>query len=288
MRASGFLCRFDGVFEQLPEPAVFEIRKNSARRLLALLPLRPDRQKLGSIGCRGFKRHTLRLPVPGANENFLAKQGVEKFALPHAFREHVGLGIGHNRGVNVVLLVGRVSNRPYRPGDGERVFMQIEVASARRPGMSDEIELHCFGQTANSVEKVVHLGDMVEVRGRIEQRIGRDAEGEYEDLRIVADDVTLLRNVASKASASSSQAEETRPSCDGTSCADETFTEGVVKAFRPNQHFGFITVPNVEQDVFFGARDVHGRVPLQPGDRVRFVLQTRERGPGATHVSRID
>lgn len=153
--------------------------------------------------------------------------------------------------------------------------------------MSDEIELHCFGQTANSVEKAVHLGDMVEVRGRIEQRIGRDAEGEYEDLRIVADDVTLLRNTASKSTPSNSQAEESRPICDGTGCVGETFTEGVVKAFRPNQHFGFITVPNVEHDVFFGARDIHGRVPLQPGDAVRFVMQTRERGPGATHISPI-
>ncbi len=168
------------------------------------------------------------------------------------------------------------------------MFLQIEVASSRRAGMSDEIELHCFGQTANSVEKVVHLGDMVEVRGRIEQRIGRDAEGEYEDLRIVADEVTLLRNATSKSGSSSTPSEESRPICDGTSCADETFTEGVVKAFRTNQHFGFITVPNVEQDVFFGARDIHGRVALQPGDAVRFVMQMRERGPGATHISLID
>ena len=165
--------------------------------------------------------------------------------------------------------------------------MQIEVASARRPGMSDEIELHCFGQTANSVEKAVHLGDMVEVRGRIEQRIGRDAEGEYEDLRIVADEVTIMRSAPSKSS-TNGPAEESRPLCDGTSCVDETFTEGVVKAFRQNQHFGFITVPNVEQDVFFGARDVHGRASLKPGDSVRFVLQTRERGPGATHISLVD
>jgi cold shock CspA family protein len=189
--------------------------------------------------------------------------------------------------MNVVLLVGRVSNRPYRPGSGERVFLQIDVPSARRSGTSDEIELHCFGQTANNVERDVHFGDMVEVRGRIEQRVGRDAEGEYEDLRIVADEVSVVRNVAQR-SAAPGGSEDRHPACDGTSCAGETFVEGVVKAFKPNQHFGFITTPNVEQDVFFGARDIHGRVALQPGDTVRFVLQQRERGPGATHISPVE
>jgi cold shock CspA family protein len=191
--------------------------------------------------------------------------------------------------MNVVLLVGRVSNRPYRPGSGERVFLQIDVPSARRSGTSDEIELHCFGQTANNVERDVHFGDMVEVRGRIEQRIGRDADGEYDDLRIVADEVSVVRTVPSRSAAgASSGGEDRQPACDGTSCAGEIFVEGVVKAFKPNQHFGFITTPNVEQDVFFGARDIHGRVPLQPGDAVRFVLQQRDRGPGATHISPVE
>jgi cold shock CspA family protein len=193
--------------------------------------------------------------------------------------------------MNVVLLVGRVSNRPFRPGSGERVFLQIDVPSARRSGTSDEIELHCFGQTANNVERDVHFGDMVEVRGRIEQRVGRDAEGEYDDLRIVADEVSVVRTVPSRSAAGAGGAgavEDRQPACDGTSCAGETFIEGVVKAFKPNQHFGFISVPNVEKDVFFGARDIHDRAALQPGDTVRFVLQQRERGPGATHISLVD
>lgn len=185
--------------------------------------------------------------------------------------------------MNIVLLVGRVSDRPFRPGNAERLVVRVDVPSPRRSGHVDEIEFHCFGAVAANVESHVRLGDTVEVRGRVEHRIGRDDQGEYDDIRIVGDDVVVVRSVAHRGTGEDAAIRS--PSCDGTQCADLDYVEGVVKAFRANQNYGFIETPNIEGDVFFMARDVHGTSLPKQGDTVRFVLQTRQKGHGAAHIS---
>ena len=193
----------------------------------------------------------------------------------------------HACGMNVVALVGRVGDRPFRPGGADRVVMRVVVASTRRTERADEIEIHCFAGVADSVVSSVRVGDMVEIRGRIEQRIGRDEEGEYEDLRVVADHVSVITTAAGPAQHSSTARKEEADSrsCDGTSCADAEFIEGTIKHFRPAENYGFIAAPNLETDVFFVAHDIHHRAPPQRGDTVRFVLTHRDRGLGALHIT---
>jgi cold shock CspA family protein/single-stranded DNA-binding protein len=190
------------------------------------------------------------------------------------------------RFMNIVLLVGRISDRPFRPGNAERLVVRVDVPSPRRAGHIDEIEFHCFGTVATHVEAHVKLGDTVEVRGRVEHRIGHDEHGEYDDIRIVGDDVVVLRSVAHRGTGD--EASVRLPSCDGTQCVDLEFVEGVVKGFRANQNYGFIATPNIEGDVFFLARDIHGTAVPKQGDTVRFVLQTRQKGHGAAHISLVE
>src|SRR4051812_21934290 len=51
-----------GRLEQLPEPALLEVRQRLARRHVAALPLHPDREELGGFGRRQvLGRHALNL-----------------------------------------------------------------------------------------------------------------------------------------------------------------------------------------------------------------------------------
>jgi cold shock CspA family protein len=186
--------------------------------------------------------------------------------------------------MNVVLLVGRVSDRPFRPGNAERLVVRLDVPSPRRSTGVDEIEIHCFGAIASRVEGAIRLGDTVEVRGRVEHRIGHDDQGEYDDIRIVADDVSVLRAIAQRGTG-----EQNRTSvCDGTQCTELDFLEGVVKTFRAHENYGFIGSPNLDGDVFFLGKDMHNGVLPKVGDTVRFVLQARQKGHGAIHISVIE
>ena len=189
--------------------------------------------------------------------------------------------------MNVVVLVGRVGDRPFRPGGADRVVMRVVVASSRRSERADEIEVHCFAGVADSVIAGIRLGDVVEIRGRIEQRIGRDDEGEYEDLRVVADHVSVVAvgSAAPVHTPTARKEEADSRACDGTGCADAEVIEGTIKHFRPAENYGFIAAPNLDTDVFFVAHDIHHRVPPQRGDAVRFVLTNRERGLGALHIT---
>lgn len=185
--------------------------------------------------------------------------------------------------MNVVLLVGRVSDRPFRPGNAERLVVRIDVPSPRKAGHVDELEVNCFGAVATSTESNIRLGDHVEVRGRIEHRIGRDDQGEYDDFRIVAEEIIVPSTKEAKTTAPARG-----PHCDGSQCADMVFVDGTVKGFRTAENYGFIETGNLDKDVFFSGTDVHGTVMPKPGDLVRFVLETRKKGPGASHVSLID
>jgi single-stranded DNA-binding protein len=92
--------------------------------------------------------------------------------------------------VNVVVLAGRVADRPFRPGNGERVVVKLDV-DGENPSKSDRIELHCFGAVA---ERAMRLwqGDLIGVRGRIELRIWSEDGEEYDELRVVAHRVDVM------------------------------------------------------------------------------------------------
>lgn len=92
--------------------------------------------------------------------------------------------------VNVVVLAGRVADRPFRPGNGDRVVVKLDV-DGENPSKSDRIELHCFGAVA---ERAMRLwqGDLIGVRGRIELRIWTEDGEEYDELRVVAHRVDVM------------------------------------------------------------------------------------------------
>ena len=92
--------------------------------------------------------------------------------------------------MNVVVLAGRVADRPFRPGNGDRVVVKLDV-DGENPSKSDRIELHCFGAVA---ERAMRLwqGDLIGVRGRIELRIWTEDGEEYDELRVVAHRVDVM------------------------------------------------------------------------------------------------
>lgn len=92
--------------------------------------------------------------------------------------------------MNVVVLAGRVADRPFRPGNGERVVIKLDV-DGENPSKSDRIELHCFGAVA---ERAMRLwqGDLIGIRGRIELRIWSEDGEEYDELRVVAHRVDVM------------------------------------------------------------------------------------------------
>ena len=108
------------------------------------------------------------------------------------FRSEVAGSSGRRKRVvvNVVVLAGRVADRPFRPGNGDRVVVKLDV-DGENPSKSDRIELHCFGAVA---ERAMRLwqGDLIGIRGRIELRIWTEDGEEYDELRVVAHRVDVL------------------------------------------------------------------------------------------------
>lgn len=92
--------------------------------------------------------------------------------------------------VNVVVLAGRVADRPFRPGNGDRVVVKLDV-DGENPSKSDRIEIHCFGAVG---ERAMRLwqGDLIGVRGRIELRIWVEDGEEYDELRVVAHRIDVM------------------------------------------------------------------------------------------------
>lgn len=83
----------------------------------------------------------------------------------------------------MVVLVGRVGDRVFRPG-GDRVVVKVEVAGER--GGHDLVEVDVYGERGEWALKSLRTGDLVSVRGRLELRVYKDrADGEIEELRVV-------------------------------------------------------------------------------------------------------
>ena len=187
--------------------------------------------------------------------------------------------------MNLVVLVGRVADRPFRPSGRDRVVIKLDVTADRRHDKQDRIEIHTFGEVANHAENKVSQGDIVSISGRLEQRVGRDDMGEFEELRVVADNVTVVSGTATTRVRRTDNVARTEETCDGTSCTELATTHGVVKLFRQREQFGFIENPNGSQDIFFHIRDIHGQVVPSPGDAVLFQQIDGDRGPAARHVT---
>lgn len=112
--------------------------------------------------------------------------------------------------MNVVVLVGKVAEKPFNPG-GDRVVLKLDITSERRSDVYDRIEVHCFGGIGELVMDKVRPGETVSVRGRLEIRVGRDDEGSYEELRVVAQHVGRFSPAAPSATAHDRTNERAEP-----------------------------------------------------------------------------
>jgi single-stranded DNA-binding protein len=91
-----------------------------------------------------------------------------------------------------ISIVGRVTDRPFRPGNGQRVVFKIDADDDR--GRTQHLELDAFSEIGDWVMKNLTVGEVVAVNARLEIRTYRDQGEEIEELRIVGMRIEPLRN----------------------------------------------------------------------------------------------
>jgi len=92
--------------------------------------------------------------------------------------------------VNTVQLVGEVRERPFRPGDGNRVVVKIRVHDDDS-GRFDNVEFDSFGGVGDFAIRLF-TGDRIAVRGRLEGRVFDDGD----EIKVVANHVELVRRAS--------------------------------------------------------------------------------------------
>lgn len=80
-------------------------------------------------------------------------------------------------------MVGRVAERPFRPGNATRVVMKMDVDDER--GRTQPLEVDAFGEVGDWVMKNATVGEVLAVSGRLEMRTYMDHGEEIDELRIV-------------------------------------------------------------------------------------------------------
>jgi hypothetical protein len=92
--------------------------------------------------------------------------------------------------VNTVQLVGEVRERPFRPGEGNRVVVKVRVHDDES-GRFDNVEFDSFGQVGDFAIRLF-TGDRIAVRGRLEGRVFDDGD----EVKVVANHVELVRRAS--------------------------------------------------------------------------------------------
>ena len=83
-----------------------------------------------------------------------------------------------------VSIVGRVRERPFRPGNAQRVVMKMDAEDER--GRWQRLEIDSFGEIGDWAMRNATVGETLAVSARLEHRVYRDQGEEVEELRIVA------------------------------------------------------------------------------------------------------
>ena len=97
--------------------------------------------------------------------------------------------------MNLVTLVGEVTDRPFRPGNGGRTVVKIKL---RKPtGGSDHFEFDAFGQPGE-FGLGLYVGDTIAVTGHLEDRQYVENGEPVTELRIVASYIELITRAADK------------------------------------------------------------------------------------------
>lgn len=91
--------------------------------------------------------------------------------------------------MNVVMLVGEVTDRPFRPGNGTRTVVKLKTKGSG--GQADRFEFDAFGQVGDFGARL-HVGDIVAVSGRLEDRTFTENGEQVSELRIVAQFIEVV------------------------------------------------------------------------------------------------
>jgi single-stranded DNA-binding protein len=92
--------------------------------------------------------------------------------------------------MNNVSLVGEVTDRPFRPGNGNRTVVKIKVHGGNAAHV-DRFEFDAFGQPGDFAMRL-YVGDIVAVTARLEDRTFKEDGEDVNELRIVAQFVQLI------------------------------------------------------------------------------------------------
>ena len=92
--------------------------------------------------------------------------------------------------MNTVQMVGEVRERPFRPGEGNRVVVKLRVHDDET-GRFDNVEFDSFGQVGDFAIRLF-TGDRIAVRGRLEGRVFDDGD----EVKVVANHVELVRRAS--------------------------------------------------------------------------------------------
>jgi hypothetical protein len=85
--------------------------------------------------------------------------------------------------------MGTVYDRPFRPGSGQRTVVKVKCDG--EAGRSERLEFDAFG-SAGEFGMKLRVGDVVAMRGRVEDRTYRDGDEKVNELRLVADYIELV------------------------------------------------------------------------------------------------
>ena len=91
--------------------------------------------------------------------------------------------------MNVVMLVGEVTDRPFRPGNGARTVVKIKTKGAG--GQPDRFEFDAFGQVGEFGSRL-YVGDVIAITGRLEDRTFTEGGEQVSELRIVAQFIEVV------------------------------------------------------------------------------------------------
>ena len=91
--------------------------------------------------------------------------------------------------MNVVMLVGEVTDRPFKPGNGNRTVVKLKTKGAG--GTPDHFEFDAFGQPGEFGARL-YVGDVIAITGRLEDRTFHENGEEVNELRIVAQFIELV------------------------------------------------------------------------------------------------
>jgi len=110
------------------------------------------------------------------------------------------------------MLVGEVTDRPFKPGNGNRTVVKIKTKGAG--GTPDHFEFDAFGQPGEFGARL-YVGDVIAITGRLEDRTFHENGEEVNELRIVAQFIELVTRAGDRTHRPHHSSNPSAPAADG-------------------------------------------------------------------------